>query len=52
MQLQVIVVMLASILTGLGTSRPTEWLSGSGGTGKTPQLFLHILANRACARAA
>ena len=29
--------------------RPTEWLSGSGGTGETPQLLLRILANRACA---
>jgi len=26
----------------------TEWLSGSGGAGETPQPLLHILANRAC----
>jgi hypothetical protein len=30
-------------------SSPTEWLSGSGGTGETPQQLLHILAKRACA---
>jgi hypothetical protein len=27
---------------------PTEWLSGSGGTGETPYQLLHILAKRAC----
>jgi hypothetical protein len=33
----------------MGRSRPTEWLSGSGGAGETPYQLLHILAKRACA---
>jgi hypothetical protein len=33
-------------------SGPTEWHSGSGGVGETPQSLLHILAKRACAQAA
>jgi hypothetical protein len=30
-------------------SRPTVWLSGSGGTDKTPYQLSRILAKRACA---
>jgi len=31
---------------------PTEWLSGSGGTGETLHIIAPFLAKRACARAA